>query len=82
MQYISIQQERKPNKVEDGTEVMTEIPTKVCWHLQVIPHMKRLFMNPKEAKLMCWHAEDCKIDVMLRHHVDGAQWRNIVHRVS
>jgi hypothetical protein len=26
---------------------------------------------------MQWHKDDCKQDRMLRHPVDGSQWRNI-----
>ena len=34
-------------------------------------------MNKMNAKLMRWHKEDCKQDKILRHPVDGSQWRKV-----
>jgi len=36
-----------------------------------------LFRNKDNAKLLLWHIEDHKVDDMLRHPVDGSQWRAI-----
>ena len=30
---------------------------KVMWYFPLIPHLKRLFMNKTNAKLMRWHKE-------------------------
>ena len=53
------------------------IPAKVMWYAPIIPRLKRLFQNKEHAKLVRWHKEDCKNDLMLRHPADGSQWRKI-----
>ena len=52
-------------------------PAKVLWYLPIIPRLKRLFANPKDAKLFRWHAEERKKDGKIRHVADSPQWRNI-----
>ena len=53
-------------------------PLKVVWYLPVLPRLKRLFANKKEAKLMRWHAEGRNDeDDVLRHPADACQWRTI-----
>jgi hypothetical protein len=47
------------------------------WYAPIIPCLKRLFRNKEHAKLLRWHKEDCKVDDMLRHPVDGSRWRAI-----
>ena len=44
------------NKVKGGT------PAKVVWYLPIIPRMRRLFANKKQAELMRWHATRNKVD--------------------
>ena len=46
-------------------------------YFPLIPHLKHLFMNKTNAKLMRWHKEERKQDNMLRHSVDGSQWRKV-----
>jgi hypothetical protein len=29
----------------------------VMWYLSVIDHLKRVFCNPRDAELVCWHSE-------------------------
>ena len=53
------------------------IPAKVMWYAPIIPRLKRLFQNKEHAKLLRWHKEDRKKDLMLRHPADGSQWRKI-----
>ena len=63
---------------EEFVEVTKGTPAKVAWYLPVIPRLKRLFANPKEAKLFRWHAEEQKTsDGKLRHPAEAIQWRNI-----
>ena len=54
-------------------------PQKLAWYFPIIPRLKRYFVDPKEAKLMRWHAErnkpDDGDDTKARHLVDGSQWR-------
>ena len=47
------------------------------WHFLVIPRLKRFFRNKSNAKLMRWHREERKQDLMLRHPADGSLWRNV-----
>src|SRR3954468_3208736 len=32
-------------------------PQKMVWYFPIIPHLQRYFTDPKQAKLMRWHAE-------------------------
>ena len=48
----------------------------MLWYLPVIPRLKRLFANPKEARLLRWNSKERKKDGKLRHPADSAQWRN------
>jgi hypothetical protein len=48
------------------------VPTKVMWYSPIIPHLKRMFMNKTNAKLMQWHKEMRKQDNMFRHPADGS----------
>jgi hypothetical protein len=34
-----------------------KVPALVMWYLLVIDRLKRLFSNPKNGKLMTWHAD-------------------------
>ncbi|XP_071708293.1 uncharacterized protein [Rutidosis leptorrhynchoides] len=52
-------------------------PAKLLWYLPIIPRLKRLFANVKDAKLLRWHAEERKRDGKIRHVADSLQWRNI-----
>ena len=65
-----------PGDVE-GERPTKKIPSKIMWYAPIIPHLKRLFRNKDHAKLLRWHKEDRKVDNMLRHPVDGSQWRAI-----
>ena len=61
-------------KVE-GEPPRKRVPAKVMWYSPIIPHLKRLFRNKDNAKLMRWHKEERKKDSMLRHPADGSQWK-------
>ena len=54
-----------------------EGPAKVMWYAPIIPRLKHLLQNKGHAKLLRWHKEDRKKDLMLRHPADGSQWRKI-----
>src|SRR6266508_6400295 len=67
-----------PEGVEKCVEVTKGTPAKVAWYLPIISCLKRLFANPKEAKMFRWHGEERKpSDGKLRHPADAIQWRNI-----
>lgn len=68
---------KRKSPADDGEEIMKGVPAKVLWYLPIIPRLERLFGNPKEAKLLCWHSDSRKEDGKLRHPADSAQWRNI-----
>ena len=67
-------------------------PRKVVWYFPITPRLHRYFADPKQAKLMRWHAKrkekkqeaeknDPKEDKMLSHPLDATQWDvlNIEH---
>ncbi|CAH1442271.1 unnamed protein product [Lactuca virosa] len=68
---------RKNPTKENNNMRMSGPPAKVLWYLPIIPRLKRLFANAKDAKLMRWHAEERTIDDKIRHVADSPQWRNI-----
>ncbi|KAJ9545766.1 hypothetical protein OSB04_025473 [Centaurea solstitialis] len=70
---------KRKNQTEDNSDVKVKDgpPAKMLWYLPVIPRLKRLFANAKDAKLLRWHAENRKKDGKLRHVADSPQWRNI-----
>ena len=58
-------------------------PRKVVWYFPISPRLQRYFADPKEAKLMRWHAErkkpgdddDPEKDELLTHPSDASQWK-------
>ncbi|GJY53588.1 uncharacterized protein Tco_0445252 [Tanacetum coccineum] len=69
-------------KEKTQTEINSDVtkngpPAKILWYLPIIPRLKRLFANSKDAKLFCWHAEERKKDGKIRHVAHSPQWRNI-----
>lgn len=50
---------------------------KVVWYLPIIPRLKHLFANPREAKRLSWHHDEQTMDKYMRHSKDGAQWEQI-----
>jgi len=49
----------------------------VVWYLPIVPKLKRLFANPKDAKSLRWHATERICDRLLCHPADSIQWKNI-----
>ncbi|XP_071677558.1 uncharacterized protein [Lolium perenne] len=66
-----------PGDVEGESTPRKRVTAKVMSYAPIIPRLKRLFQNKEHAKLLRWHKEDRKKDVMLRHPADGSQWRKI-----
>ncbi|KAK1653348.1 hypothetical protein QYE76_071153 [Lolium multiflorum] len=58
-----------------------KVPRKVVWYFPITPRLQRYFVDPKEAKLMQWHAErqkpeeDPEMGYMLTHPSDAGQWQ-------
>ncbi|XP_078167221.1 uncharacterized protein LOC144561984 [Carex rostrata] len=70
---------RKNQDTDDGNDEGNKgrAPAKSVWYFLIIPRFKRLFANPKDAKLLRWHEDERKRDGKLRHPADSPQWRNI-----
>ncbi|KAK9054123.1 hypothetical protein SSX86_025200 [Deinandra increscens subsp. villosa] len=69
-------------RIKDSDEVDDDVtkngpPAKMLWYLPIIPRLKRLFSNEKEAELLRWHSDERVIDGKLRHVADSPQWRTI-----
>ncbi|KAK1410808.1 hypothetical protein QVD17_37348 [Tagetes erecta] len=69
-------------RIKDSDEVDDDVekngpPAKILWYLPIIPRLKRLFSNEKEAKLLRWHSDERVSDGKLRHVADSPQWRTI-----
>jgi hypothetical protein len=50
---------------------------KVVWYFPIAPWVHKLFAYAKSAKLLHWHDEERKKDTMMRHLVDGHDWRTV-----
>jgi hypothetical protein len=55
----------------EGSKSKRGGPAKVVWYLPIAERMKRMFANKEQAKLVRWHAEEWKVDTMLRHPADS-----------
>jgi hypothetical protein len=71
-----------PESVDDENDSHKEdnkkrkIPALVMWYLPVIDHLKRVFSNPRDVKLVYWHSlKHRKNDEEIRHPADGTQWK-------
>jgi hypothetical protein len=63
-----------PGDVE-GEHPRKRVLAKVMWYAPIVPRLKCLFKNKEHTKLLRWHKEDHKKDVMLKHPANGLQWR-------
>ncbi|GJY14805.1 hypothetical protein Tco_0385227 [Tanacetum coccineum] len=77
LQLLTVKAEYGLSDVEFDEDVTKNGPAKVLWYLPIIPRLKQLYSNPKNAKLLRWHAEDRKHDGKIRHVADASQWKNI-----
>jgi len=42
------------------------------WYLPVMDRLRRMFLNPKEAAMMTWWDDECKMDDgRIQHHADA-----------
>jgi hypothetical protein len=57
-----------------------KVPQKVVWYFPITTRLKRYFVDPKEVKLMQWHAErekprdDPEKGTILTHPAEASQW--------
>ena len=77
MQACTIQAQESKGQVEIGRRDQDRNPIKVVWYLPLIPRLRRLFANPREAKRLRWHHDERIADKYMRHPKDGAQWELI-----
>ena len=55
----------------------------MVWYFPITPRLQRYFVDPKEAKLMQWHAErekpeeDPEKGRILTHPADASQWQEL-----
>jgi len=68
---------QKRNSEESGQIDKEGSALKVVWYLPIMPRLKHLFINPKHAKNLRWHATKRRCDELLRHPTDSIQWKNI-----
>jgi len=68
---------QKRNSEDNGQIEKEGSALKVVWHLPIVPRLKRLFANPKDAKNLRWHATERRCDGLLHHAADSMQWKNI-----
>nr|GEV53031.1 hypothetical protein [Tanacetum cinerariifolium] len=65
--YIESRYKHK-NLTELDSDVTKNGPlAKLLWYLPIIPRLKKLYANPKDAKLLCWHAKERKNDGKIRY---------------
>jgi len=78
--YIGTSTHKKPSgpsaMLRDIKKAGKKAPQKVVSYFPITPHLQRYFVDPKEAKLMRWHAERVKPDdgddPKLRHLADAS----------
>ena len=75
--HARYQRSRAKDKYKLDDEIKTGIPFKVVWYLPLIPRLRHLFANPREAKRLWWHHDERIADRFMRHLKDGAQWELI-----
>ncbi|KAJ9535140.1 hypothetical protein OSB04_un001782 [Centaurea solstitialis] len=68
---------RNRMKENNGGKQNNGSPSKMLWYLPIIPRLRRLLANAKDARLLRSHAEEHKMDGKIRHAADSPQWRNI-----
>ena len=57
--------------IDDDRAPASGIPYKVVWYFAIIPCLKHLYGNKKEAKLMLWHSTRKRDDRVIKHVADG-----------
>jgi hypothetical protein len=56
--------------------LIRKIPTLVMWYFLVIDHLKRVFSNPRDAKMVHWHSDKHREnDEEIQHPADRTQWK-------
>ncbi|KAA0042057.1 transposase [Cucumis melo var. makuwa] len=64
---------------KNSTKENSGVAAKQMWYFSIVPRFIRMFKNLENAKNLCWHAMDRKIDGIMRHPADTPSWRLIDH---
>ncbi|KAL0558998.1 hypothetical protein IC582_003587 [Cucumis melo] len=64
---------------KNSNEEIKGVAAKQLWYFSIVPRFLRMFKNSEYAKNLCWHANDMKVDGVLRHPVDTPSWRLVDH---
>ena len=56
--YARYKRMRAKDKYKLDDKIKTRIPFKVVWYLPLIPRLRRLFANHREAKRLRWHHDE------------------------
>ena len=80
MQACTIQAQESKGQVQIRRRDQDRNPFKVVWYLPLIPRLRHLFANPREAKRLRWHHRERIADRYMRHPKDGAQWELIENK--
>lgn len=66
-------------KVNKNTAGSQTIPRKKLWYFPIADRLKRLFLCPKTAKDMTWHAENRQNSDEVIHPSRGEAWKHFQH---
>ncbi|KAA0043012.1 transposase [Cucumis melo var. makuwa] len=64
---------------KNSNEEIKGIAAKQLWYFPIVPRFLRMFKNSEYVKHLCWHANDRKVDGVLRHPADTPSWRLVDH---
>ncbi|KAL4016784.1 hypothetical protein IC575_024441 [Cucumis melo] len=64
---------------KNSNEEIKGVAAKQLWYFPIVPRFLRMFKNSEYAKHLCWHANDRKVDGVLRHPADTPSWRLVDH---
>ncbi|KAL6509602.1 hypothetical protein OROGR_022912 [Orobanche gracilis] len=59
----------------DKSKRTKKVPKKSFWYFPIKSRLKRLFMTPKIASMMTWHANERTEDGIMRHPADSPAWQ-------
>ncbi|KAA0063971.1 transposase [Cucumis melo var. makuwa] len=64
---------------KNSNEEIKGVAAKQLWYFSIVSRFLRMFKNSEYAKNLCWHANDRKVNGVLRHPADTPSWRLVDH---
>ncbi|XP_050941586.1 uncharacterized protein LOC127149757 [Cucumis melo] len=64
---------------KNSNEEIKGVAAKQLWYFPIVLRFLRMFKISEYAKHLCWHANDRKVDGVLRHPADTPSWRLVDH---